>query len=175
VEHSVTSLPVPVTCYQFLLLQLRSPPFPLPGYNAPTPQRVEFRRARRRNWRKKMKLGPLGETSLSLDKFTFRVQGESATASSFASSIFWSYFPRFYMLSGSFFSYVTALSPPCLFVSVASFYSISFLMCLAPFASLPSLVAHNYTALFFAPKKNRGKNKNPNKKGHEKLLQAKDK
>jgi len=100
-----------------------------------------------------MKLGPLGETSLSLDKFTFRVQGESATASSFASSIFWSYFPRFYMLSGSFFSYVTALSPPCLFVSVASFYSISFLMCLAPFASLPSLVAHNYTALFFVPKK----------------------
>lgn len=142
--------------------------FHSPGYNAPTPQRVESLRVRRRNWEKNGKGVGVGAffwggggstTESSLDKFIFRVQGESATASSFASSIFWSHFPQILYIFPFFFSYVTAFKSPCFCGSVASLYSISFFLCLAPFASLPSLVAHNYTTLLSLKNKKPRKNK----------------
>lgn len=64
--------------------------------------------------------------------------------------------PRFFIYS-LFFSYVTAFKSPCFCGSVASLYSISFFLCLAPFASLPSLVAHNYTTLLSLKKKTKEK------------------
>lgn len=118
----------------------------------------------RKKMGKELELGPfLGRgstTESSLDKFIFRVQGESATASSFASSIFWSHFPQILYIF-LFFSYVTAFKSPCFCGSVASLYSISFFLCLAPFASLPSLVAHNYTTLLSLKKKTKENKRSP--------------
>lgn len=68
--------------------------------------------------------------------------------------------PRFFIYS-LFFSYVTAFKSPCFCGSVASLYSISFFLCLAPFASLPSLVAHNYTTLLSLKKKTKENKRSP--------------
>lgn len=101
--------------------------------NAPTSEVSASKTAElRKKMGKELELGPfLGRgstTESSLDKFIFRVQGESATASSFASSIFWSHFPQILYIF-PFFSYVTAFKSPCFCGSVASLYSISFFLC----------------------------------------------
>lgn len=171
-------LPVTSSCSSASAGCRPPPSFHSPGYNAPTPQRVESLRVRRRNWEKNGKGVGVGAffggggstTESSLDKFIFRVQGESATASSFASSIFWSHFPQILYIFPFFFSYVTAFKSPCFCGSVASLYSISFFLCLAPFASLPSLVAHNYTTLLSLKKKTKENKRSPKWDGEWKMI-----